>query len=260
MVEAILRSVRQDGNVLVPIDPAGRVLELMLMLEDKWTQKQLGAYQLVLLTTVAYNTLEFARSHLEWMGENVGRNFDSNRQNAFNTRYLTLCHSMEELRALRPGPKVVLASFGSLEAGPSRHLFAEWASDPRNLVVLTDRTQPGSLSREVKELSQRPPGARAPLKVSVSRRVLLEGDELRAWKGEKAAARAAKEAEAAEVAAAEAAEAEAVVEAERAAAEERAAASGMDVDGGEGGEGEGGVEAAAAKVRAVQVECSLPRA
>ena len=69
VMDAILRSVRQDGNVLIPVDPAGRVLELMLMLEERWAKQQLGAYQLVLLTTVAYNTLEFARSHLEWMGE-----------------------------------------------------------------------------------------------------------------------------------------------------------------------------------------------
>ena len=79
LIEAILRTVRQDGNVLIPIDPAGRVLELLLVLEERWSQKQLAAYQLVLLTKVAYNTLEFARSHLEWMGEHVGQYFDRER-------------------------------------------------------------------------------------------------------------------------------------------------------------------------------------
>ena len=178
IMNVILRSVRQDGNVLIPIDPAGRVLELLLLLEENWSQKQLGAYQLVLLSTVAYNTLEFARSHLEWMGENVSRNFDIDRHNVFKTRYLTLCHSIEELHALRPGPKVVLSSFGSLECGASRHLFVEWASDPRNLIILTDRTEPGTLSREVEDLSRQPPAARQPLTIKLSKRVLLEGDEL----------------------------------------------------------------------------------
>ena len=182
LMRAVLRAVRSDGNVLIPVDPAGRVLELLLLLEERWAKQQLGAYQLVLLTTVAYNTMEFARSHLEWMGENVGRNFDRDRLNAFNTRYLTLCHSLEELRNLRPGPKVVLASFGSLEAGPARALFAEWAEDPKNLVVLADRGAPGSLSRRVRALAEQPPGARKPLEVRVSRRVLLEGAELEAWR------------------------------------------------------------------------------
>lgn len=185
LIEAILRCVRQEGNVLIPIDPAGRVLELLLVLEEKWSQKQLGAYQLVLLTTVAYNTLEFARSHLEWMGEHVGRYFDMERQNAFNTRYLKLCHSIDDFRALPPGPKVVLASFGSLDAGASRHLFVEWAPDPRNLIVFTGRMQAGSLSREVYRLSQLPPGARSPLKVSLAQRLKLVGDELIEWQGKK---------------------------------------------------------------------------
>ena len=182
LMRAVLRAVRSDGNVLVPVDPAGRVLELLLLLEERWAKQQLGAYQLVLLTTVAYNTMEFARSHLEWMGENVGRNFDRDRLNAFNTRYLTLCHSLEELRNLRPGPKVVLASFGSLEAGPARALFAEWAEDPKNLVVLASRGAPHSLARRVRALAEQPPGARKPLEVAVSRRVLLDGAELEAWR------------------------------------------------------------------------------
>ena len=182
LMRAVLRAVRSDGNVLVPVDPAGRVLELLLLLEERWAKQQLGAYQLVLLTTVAYNTMEFARSHLEWMGENVGRNFDRDRLNAFNTRYLTLCHSLEELRNLRPGPKVVLASFGSLEAGPARALFVEWAEDPKNLVVLAGRGAPHSLARRVRALAEQPPGARKPLEVAVSRRVLLDGDELEAWR------------------------------------------------------------------------------
>lgn len=197
LMDVILRCVRRDGNVLVPIDPAGRALELMLLLEERWAKQQLGAYQLVLLTTVAYNTMEFARSHLEWMGENVGRNFDRDRLNAFNTRYLTLCHSVEELLALRPGPKVVLASFGSLEGGPSRRLFVEWATDPRNLIVLTDRAPPGTLSREVRELADTPPGARKPLQVSISRRVPLDGDALEVWRQKEAAKCTAREEEAA---------------------------------------------------------------
>ena len=181
VIDTILRSVRQDGNVLIPIDSAGRVLELLLFLEEKWSQKQLGAYQLVLLTCVASNTLEFARSHLEWMGDSVGRNFERNRQNPFNTRYLIVCHSLQEFRTLRKGPKVVLASVGTLAAGPARQLFCEWAADPRSLVILTDKLKPGTLSYELQEVSCQHPGARKPLRVTLSRRVPIVGDELRNW-------------------------------------------------------------------------------
>ena len=60
-MDVILRCVRRR-DVLVPIDPAGRALELMLLLEERWAKQQLGAYQLVLLTTVAYNTMDSRES------------------------------------------------------------------------------------------------------------------------------------------------------------------------------------------------------
>lgn len=77
---------------------------------------------------------------------------------------------------------MVLASFGSLEAGPSRHLFTEWAEDPKNLIVLTSRGDPGSLSQEVRLESEKPPGARAAIDVQLSKRVPLAGDELEQWR------------------------------------------------------------------------------
>ena len=51
----MLETVRAGGNVLLPIDTAGRVLELMLMLDQEWRDKQLGQYKLVLLHHMAHN-------------------------------------------------------------------------------------------------------------------------------------------------------------------------------------------------------------
>ena len=177
IIDSILGSLRSGGNVLIPIDPAGRVLEFILMLEEKWAQRSLGSYQIVLLTNVAYNTLDFAKSHLEWMGDHVTSAFERKRENPFNTKFLTLCHSIDELHALPAGPKVVLASFGSLEAGPARHLFAEWAEDKKNLVLLTGQPEQGSLTEQVVQLSSKA-AAKKKVKMNLAKRIPLEGDEL----------------------------------------------------------------------------------
>lgn len=177
LVETILSSLRMNGNVLIPIDPAGRVLELILLLEEKWQQRQLGSYQIVLVTNVAYNTMDFAKSHLEWMGDIVTSAFERRRENPFNTKFLTICHSKDELKALPPGPKVVLASFGSLEAGPARHLFAEWAGSKSNLVVLTGEPEQGSLMEEIVRMNAKS-NTKKQVKFTLSRRVPLEGAEL----------------------------------------------------------------------------------
>jgi len=177
LTEAILSSVRKNGNVLIPIDPAGRVLELILLLEEKWAQRQLGSYQIILLTNVAYNTIDFAKSHLEWMGEGVTNAFERRRENPFDTKFLTLCHSIDELKSLPAGPKVVLASFGSLEAGPARHLFAQWAENANNLVILTGTPEPGSLSEQVMHMSSNA-ATKKKVTMKLAHRVPLEGDEL----------------------------------------------------------------------------------
>lgn len=60
----ILQTMRNNGNVLITVDTAGRVLELAHMLDQLWKNKDSGlmAYSLALLTNVSYNVVEFAKS------------------------------------------------------------------------------------------------------------------------------------------------------------------------------------------------------
>jgi hypothetical protein len=54
---------------------------------------------------------------------------------------MQLCAGLEELARLPAGPKVVLAGLPSLEAGPGRHLLAQWAADPASLILFTGQAQ-----------------------------------------------------------------------------------------------------------------------
>ncbi|KAH0978924.1 hypothetical protein GBA52_006101 [Prunus armeniaca] len=106
--DTIKKTLRSDGNVLLPVDTAGRVLELVQILES-----------------------------------------------------------------------VVLASMASLEAGFSHDIFVEWATDPKNLVLFTERAQFGTLARMLQ--ADPPPKA---VKVTMSKRVPLVGEELIAYEEE----------------------------------------------------------------------------
>lgn len=61
-----MTTLRVNGNILIAIDSAGRILELMHMLDQLWRNKEsgLGIYSLVILTNVSYNTVEFAKSQV----------------------------------------------------------------------------------------------------------------------------------------------------------------------------------------------------
>jgi len=64
----LLTTLRVKGNVSIAVDTAGRVLELMNMLDQFWCNKESGlsVYSLVFLTNVSYNTVEFAKSQVSF--------------------------------------------------------------------------------------------------------------------------------------------------------------------------------------------------
>lgn len=171
----ILKVLRAEGNVLLPVETAGRVLELILHLESNWAHQRLS-YPVALLTNVSYSTVEFAKSLLEWMSDSIARSFGSSRENSFLLKYLKLCHDRKEFDELPSGPKVVFASMASLEGGFARDLFVEWATDSRNLVLFTERGQMGTLAKKLQ--AEPPPKI---VKVTMSQKIPLTGEELQAY-------------------------------------------------------------------------------
>uniref|UniRef100_A0A9L0SUN8 Cleavage and polyadenylation specificity factor subunit 2 n=1 Tax=Equus caballus TaxID=9796 RepID=A0A9L0SUN8_HORSE len=143
----VLETLRGDGNVLIAVDTAGRVLELAQLLDQIWRTKDagLGVYSLALLNNVSYNVVEFSKSQVEWMSDKLMRCFEDKRNNPFQFRHLSLCHGLSDLARV-PSPKVVLASQPDLECGFSRDLFIQWCQDPKNSIILTYRTTPGTLA------------------------------------------------------------------------------------------------------------------
>lgn len=67
-----METLRSDGNVLIAVDTAGRVLELAQLLDQIWRTKDagLGTYPLALLNNVSYNVVEFSKSQV-WYTQSV---------------------------------------------------------------------------------------------------------------------------------------------------------------------------------------------
>lgn len=177
-LETILKSLRAEGNVLLPVDTAGRALELILMLEQYWAERHL-TFPIFFLSNVATSTIEYVKSFLEWMSDSIAKSFEHTRDNAFLLRNVTLIINKSELEKLSDVPKVVLASMASLELGFSHDLFVEWASEANNLVLFSEKGQFGTLSRMLQ--ADPPPKA---VKVTMSKRVPLVGDELQTYEEE----------------------------------------------------------------------------
>ncbi|KAK1867700.1 hypothetical protein I4F81_010205 [Pyropia yezoensis] len=252
VVELVVATLRRGGDVLLPTDTAGRVLELALALEEAWeaSKGDLTPFPIVMLHCVAFNTVELAKSMIEWASDAVVDRFDNARQNVFAFNHVACVHDRRDVDALR-SPKVILATADSLQSGHARALLLELAGGERNAVLLTSPPVTGSIAAGLVGEAVAARGAAAlggasaaaggggvlvgptfSMDLVLPRKVRLEGSALRAWRAEREAVRRA--AAAAEDAAAEeeaAVAAEAAAEAEAAAAAAAVATDGEDSGG-----------------------------
>ena len=173
----IYETVRQGGNVLISLDSAGRALELAHLLEQMWRDSKgaLQAYSLVMLNNFSYNVIEFAKSLVEWMSEKLMRQFEGQRNNPFAFRHIQLCHNLAELSRVSE-PAVILASQPDLECGFSREIFFTLAQNPKNTIILTQRSSPGSLADILQNLPD--DEKERTIEVEKKSRVPLTGKEL----------------------------------------------------------------------------------
>lgn len=181
VLSLVVATLRSGGNVLLPVDTAGRCLELLLALERHWAQHKLP-YPVALLNNVSSNTVDFASRLVEWMSTAITKQFDTMRANPFDFKFVQMLQDISELEELK-GPQVVLATFPSMNAGFSKELFMKWADNRRNLILFTGRPDAGSLASQ---LLSRP----SSIAVAGSRRVPLTGRDLEMYKERKRQERA----------------------------------------------------------------------
>lgn len=174
-LDLIRTTVGKGGTVLIPTDTSGRVLELAYLLEHAWrrafsdrsVESPFKSTKLYLASRTVGTTMRYARSMIEWMDENVVREFEaegvdaSNKQNKrgdhkatsardseaaaknagpFDFRFLKLVERKKQVEKITStkAARVIIASSSSLEWGFSRDIFQRIAADPNNLIILTE--------------------------------------------------------------------------------------------------------------------------
>jgi len=176
-LSTILETLRGGGNILIACDTAGRVLEIAYMLDHIWRNKDTGlsAYSLALVSNVAVKMIDITMSTIEWMSDNILREFEGSRDNPFKFKYLQLKQQLSELELL-PQPITVLATQPDLESGFARDLFLLWSTDPRNSIIFTQRPGANTLGFQALNSKTRM------IEVEIWQRIELTGEELEEYK------------------------------------------------------------------------------
>ncbi|KAF6762080.1 cleavage and polyadenylation specificity factor subunit [Ephemerocybe angulata] len=171
LIDTITATLSSRSSLLLPCDSSTRILELLVLLDQHWSYSKLH-FPICLLSRTGREMLTFVRSMMEWLGgtiskEDVGddgkRRYHNRRRRdeeegedalgalALRFKHLEFFPNPQALlqRHSSKDPKLILAVPASLSHGPSRHLFADFAAVPDNVVLLTQRGPEGTLSRSL---------------------------------------------------------------------------------------------------------------
>ena len=190
LLDLIRTAVAKGGTVLIPTDTSARVLELAYILEQAWRKEHSDTTsdspfkrtKLYLASRNVGATMRYARSMLEWMDEGVVRDLETehsnsnNRQHKRNTSkplpnqdptdkssgksstpfdftYMKLLEHRKRIEKMMSSKaaRVILASDASLEWGFSKEVLQRIASDPANLIILTEDYGRDSSDHELKD-------------------------------------------------------------------------------------------------------------
>jgi cleavage and polyadenylation specificity factor subunit 2 len=170
LVEMIKICVSRGGTALIPVDSSARVLELAYLLEHVWRSESgssdspLRSARLYLAGKNMTSTIRYAKSMLEWMDDNIVREFEAvvdgqKRANGtgdgksgketgpFDFKHLKIVDRKAQVERLlgqttdnvQTTGRVILASDLSMDWGMSKDFLRGLARDSRNLVILTDK-------------------------------------------------------------------------------------------------------------------------
>ncbi|XP_027160475.1 cleavage and polyadenylation specificity factor subunit 3-I [Coffea eugenioides] len=165
--DAIHSTVSQGGRVLIPAFALGRAQELLLILEEYWSNhRELENVPIYYASPLAKRCMAVYQTYINSMNERIRSQYANS--NPFEFKHISPLKSIENFNDV--GPSVVMASPGSLQSGLSRQLFDRWCSDKKNACVIPgyviEGTPAKTIINEPKEVTLTN-GLTAPLNMQV---------------------------------------------------------------------------------------------
>ncbi|MCO5588121.1 hypothetical protein L7F22_042076 [Adiantum nelumboides] len=160
--------VKRGGRVLLPVFVLGRAQELLLLLDEYWSQHpELHSIPIYYASALARKCIGIYQTYIHTMNEHIRTRFNR-RDNPFVFKHVSNLRSLEKFDDR--GPCVMMASPGFMQSGVSRELLERWAPDRRNGLIVTGYSVEGTMARsilkepdEIMSLA----GQRIPLEMSV---------------------------------------------------------------------------------------------
>lgn len=144
--DVIHSTISQGGRVLIPAYALGRAQELLLILDEYWSNHpELHNIPIYYASPLAKRCMAVYQTYINSMNERIRNQFANS--NPFDFKHISPLKSIENFNDV--GPSVVMASPSGLQSGLSRQLFDMWCSDKKNACVIPGYVVGGTLAKTI---------------------------------------------------------------------------------------------------------------
>ena len=149
--QAVLRTVKRGGKVIIPAFAVGRTQELVYSLHLMTAAGTLPRLPVYVDSPLAVNATKIFEKHPECYDEQTLQFIKLGKHPALAFDGLTYIKTVEESKALneRKEPMVIISASGMAEAGRVLHHLKNNIDDPRNTVLIVGWQAPNTLGRRL---------------------------------------------------------------------------------------------------------------
>lgn len=151
--EIVERTIRRKGKVIIPAFAVGRTQELVYMLNEMISEKQLPAIPVYVDSPLAVNATQVFQQFPQYFDAETMQFIRENRHPALAFDQLHYIRSVDESKALngRKEPMVIISASGMAENGRILHHLANNIEDGRNTIAIVGWQAPDTLGRRLAE-------------------------------------------------------------------------------------------------------------
>lgn len=150
-LDIVKKTLNQRGKVVVPAFAVGRAQEIMLLLEDAYSEDELEEVT-VHLDGMIWEATSIHTAYPEYLSDNLQNKILHQEENPFLSEIFTQVKSDEERERIVSGdPCVILSTAGMMAGGPVLEYFRRLAPDPRNSLIFVGYQCEGSLGRRIQK-------------------------------------------------------------------------------------------------------------
>ena len=150
--QAVSKTIRRGGKVIIPSFAVGRTQELVYDLHKMIDAGEIPRIPVIVDSPLAVNVSDIFKLHPECFDDETNAFIRSDRhKQALGFDLLTYTRSVEESKALndRKEPMIILSASGMAETGRILHHLKNNIEDPRNTILIVSWQAPNTLGRRL---------------------------------------------------------------------------------------------------------------